>query len=57
LEEALARLGAPDICNTYQGSQFTSVLHREQIAISMDSRGAWRGNVFVERLWRSVTYD
>ena len=62
LEEALARFGAPDVFNTDQGSQFTSmaftsVLHREKIAISMDGRGAWRDNVFVERLWRSVKYE
>ena len=61
LEEALARFGKPDIFNTDQGSQFTSiaftsVLQRERIAISMDGRGAWRDNVFVERLWRSVKY-
>ena len=62
LEEALARFGKPDIFNTDQGSQFTSiaftsVLHREKVAISMDGRGAWRDNVFVERLWRSVKYE
>jgi putative transposase len=62
LEEALTRFGTPDIFNTDQGSQFTSmaftsVLHREKIAISMDGRGAWRDNVFVERLWRSVKYE
>ena len=62
LEEALARFGKPDIFNTDQASQFTSiaftsVLHREKIAISMDGRGAWRDNVFVERLWRSVKYE
>lgn len=62
LEEALARNGKPEIFNTDQGSQFTShaftsVLHREEIAISMDSRGAWRDNVVVERLWRSVNYE
>ena len=62
LEEALARFGKPDIFNTDQGSQFTSiaftsVLHREKIAISMDGRGAWQDNVFVERLWRSVKYE
>jgi putative transposase len=62
LEEALARFGKPDIFNTDQGSQFTSiaftsVLHREKIAISMDGRGARRDNVFVERLWRSVKYE
>jgi putative transposase len=62
LEEALARYGRPEIVNTDQGSQFTStafteVLHKHKIAISMDGRGAWRDNVFVERLWRSVKYE
>ena len=62
LEEALARYGKPQIFNTDQGSQFTSmaftgVLLREEIAISMDGRGAWRDNVIVERLWRSVKYE
>jgi putative transposase len=62
LEEALARFGKPDIFNTDQGSQFTSieftgVLKREGIAISMDGKGCWRDNVFVERLWRSVKYE
>jgi putative transposase len=62
LEEALARFGTPAIVNTDQGSQFTSaeflnVLRRRQIAISMDGRGCWRDNVFVERLWRSVKYE
>ena len=62
MEEALTRFGAPEIFNTDQGSQFTSmaftaVLQREKIAISMDGRGAWRDNVFVERLWRSVKYE
>ena len=62
LEEALARYGPPEIFNTDQGSQFTSmaftgVLLREKIAISMDGRGAWRDNVIVERLWRSVKYE
>jgi len=62
LEEALARHGKPEIFNTDQGSQFTShaftsVLLREDIAISMDGRGAWRDNVVVERLWRSVKYE
>jgi putative transposase len=61
LEEALARFGKPEIFNTDQGSQFTSmaftsVLLREEIAISMDGRGAWRDNVVVERRWRSVKY-
>lgn len=62
LEEALARYGKPEIFNTDQGSQFTSltftsVLQRSEIAISMDGRGAWRDNVVVERLWRSVKYE
>jgi putative transposase len=61
LEEALACHGRPEICNT-QGSQFTSVefikvLKKAEIAISMDGRGAWRDNVFVERLWRTVKYE
>lgn len=62
LEEALARFGKPEIFNTDQGSQFTSlaftnVLQREEIKISMDGRGAWRDNVVVERLWRTVKYE
>jgi putative transposase len=62
LEDALARYGKPDIFNTDQGSQFTGtaftgVLANNGIAISMDGKGAWRDNVFVERLWRSVKYE
>jgi putative transposase len=62
VEEALAQHGAPAIFNTDQGSQFTSgaftgLLLENGIAISMDGRGAWRDNVFVERLWRSVKYE
>ena len=62
LEDALARHGRPAIVNTDQGSQFTSevfigVLTRNRVAISMDGKGAWRDNVFVERLWRSVKYE
>ena len=62
LEEALAHHGPPDIFNTDQGSQFTSatftgVLIKNTIAISMDGKGSWRDNVFVERLWRSVKYE
>ena len=62
LEDALARHGRPEIVNTDQGSQFTGaaftgVLIKNDIAISMDGRGAWRDNVFVERLWRSVKYE
>lgn len=62
LEEAIAKYGTPDIMNTDQGSQFTSddfinTLKDHGIAISMDGRGQWRDNVFVERLWRSVKYE
>ena len=62
LEDALARHGKPEIFNTDQGSQFTGsaftgVLAGNGIAISMDGKGAWRDNVFVERLWRSVKYE
>jgi putative transposase len=62
LEDALSRHGKPDILNTDQGSQFTGaaftgVLIKNGIAISMDGKGAWRDNVFVERLWRSVKYE
>jgi putative transposase len=62
LEEALARHGTPEIFNTDQGSQFTSaeftdILKKRGIGISMDGKGAWRDNVFVERLWRSVKYE
>jgi putative transposase len=62
LEEALARYGKPGIFNTDQGSQFTSeaftsVLIANKIAISMDGKGAWRDNVFVERIWKSIKYE
>jgi putative transposase len=62
VEEALARHGTPEIFNTDQGSQFTGaeftgLLLANAIAISMDGKGAWRDNVFVERLWRSVKYE
>jgi putative transposase len=62
LEEAIARHGKPEIFNTDQGSQFTSaaftgLLTAHGIAISMDGKGAWRDNVFIERLWRSVKYE
>ncbi len=60
VEEAIAYYGQPDIMNTDQGSQFTSHTFTEfkaqGIRISMDGRGAWRDNIFVERLWRSVKY-
>ena len=62
LEEAIARHGRPEIFNTDQGAQFTGhdftgVLNKAGIAISMDGRGSWRDNVFVERLWRSIKYE
>ncbi len=62
VEEALAKYGKPDIFNTDQGSQFTSIdfikmLKDAKIAISMDGKGAWRDNVFVERLWRTIKYE
>ena len=62
VEEALARHGTPEIFNTDQGSQFTStdfikVLAAREIKISMDGKGAWRDNVFVERLWRTIKYE
>ena len=62
LKEAIARYGTPTIMNTDQGSQFTAsafteVLRDHGIAISMDGKGCWRDNVFVERLWKSVKYE
>lgn len=62
LEEAIAKFGAPEIFNTDQGSQFTSddwikVLKGADVAISMDGKGRWIDNVFIERLWRSVKYE
>ena len=62
VEEALARYGKPEMCNTDQGSQFTSfaftdLLNKHDITISMDGKGAWRDNVFVERLWRTIKYE
>ena len=62
MQEALARYGTPDIFNTDQGCQFTSLeftglLKENGIQISMDGKGCWRDNVFVERLWRSIKYD
>jgi len=62
LEEALARFGRPEIFNTDQGSQFTSddftgVLRRHEVTISMDGKGRCMDNVFIERLWRSLKYE
>ncbi len=62
LEEAVALYGCPDIFNTDQGSQFTSgeftgALKKDEIQISMDGKGCWRDNVFVERLWRTIKYN
>lgn len=62
VEEALSRYGKPEIFNTDQGSQFTSLdfiklLKDAEISISMDGKGACRDNVFVERLWRSIKYE
>jgi len=62
VEAALAQYAKPEIFNTDQGSQFTSaeftgLLLEHKIAISMDGKGAWRDNVFVERIWRSVKYE
>lgn len=62
VEEALAQYGKPAIFNTDQGSQFTGtdftgLLLNNGIAISMDGKGAWRDNVFVERLWRTIKYE
>lgn len=62
LEEAILKYGKPQIMNTDQGSQFTSMafislLEQNSIRISMDGKGCWRDNVFVERLWKSVKYE
>jgi len=62
LDEALSKYGKPEIFNTDQGSQFTSteftsVLINNAISISMDGKGAWRDNVFVERFWRTIKYE
>ncbi len=62
LEAAIHNYGAPELMNTDQGSQFTGAdfigaLQANQIQISMDGRGCWRDNVFVERLWKSIKYE
>jgi putative transposase len=62
VDEALAKHGSPEIFNTDQGSQFSSEaftgrLRENNIAISMDGKGSWRDNVFIERIWRSIKYE
>jgi len=62
VEEAITKHGTPEIFNTDQGSQFTSQAFTDGLAgrgirISMDGKGAWRDNVFVERLWRTIKHD
>jgi len=62
VDEALSKYGRPEIFNTDQGSQFTSEaftskLKENNIRISMDGKGSWRDNIFVERLWRTIKYD
>ena len=62
LEEAFAKYGRPEIVNTDQGSQFTAQIFVDLVnsrgcQLSMDGRGAWRDNVFVERLWKSIKYE
>ncbi len=62
LNEAITRFGGPEIMNTDRDSQFTSIdfittLKDADIRISMDGKGAWRDNVFVERLWRTIKYE
>jgi len=62
MNEVLSRYGIPEIFNTDQGSQFTSEdfnnkLKDNSIRISMDGKGSWRDNVFVERLWHTIKYE
>jgi putative transposase len=62
VREAITQYGCPEIFNTDQGCQFTSqertgLLKDQRIQISMDGKGCWRDNVFVERLWRSIKYE
>ena len=62
MEEAVERYGPPEIFNTDQGSQFTGidfteVLKEAGIRISMDGKGRWMDNIFIERLWRSLKYE
>ncbi len=61
LEEAISKYGCPEMFNTDQGGQFTAealtdTLHSRGVAISMDGKGCWMDNVFIERLWKSVKY-
>jgi len=63
VEEAISKYGTPEVFNTDQGSQFTSaefvdlITVRHQIALSMDGKGCWRDNVFIERFWKSLKYE
>jgi putative transposase len=63
VQEAIARHGCPEIFNTDQGSQFTDadfvalIRDEHDIALSMDGKGRWRDNVFIERFWRSLKYE
>jgi putative transposase len=62
LKEVFARYGTPEIVNTHQGSQFTAeeftnTVLQQGCKLSMDGKGAWRDNVFVERVWRSAKYE
>jgi putative transposase len=62
LEDAISRYGCPEIVNTDQGSQFTSAdfvgcVRRHGVALSMDGKGAWKDNVFIERFWRTLKYE
>ncbi len=63
VEDAISKYGAPEVFNTDQGSQFTSaefvdlITVKNQIALSMDGKGCWRDNVFIERFWRSLKYE
>lgn len=62
LEDAISRYGKPEVVNTDQGSQFTSaafveLVHGHGISLSMDGKGAWKDNVFIERFWRTLKYE
>jgi len=63
VEDAISKYGAPEVFNTDQGSQFTSaefvdlITGKNQIVLSMDGKGCWRDNVFIERFWKSLKYE